>query len=299
MAKGRGKKEEAREDEGRGEASRRSRSMQGLPAEEHKDLDQLKRDRRAKLKAEREARAAQAEEPAVEPAAQDEQVSTKVEGEDAEVRSEAEVETAPEERVQACEPAEVSEEGAKVVESLATDEVSTSLLLGKEGRPSEEAESADQESKVEARPTLEDADASSRRSLSSPVPPDTSSQAAQGSEHEASRTSDASTDVLACKTLDADLRSELHAETQNVQFAGEDASNFVARQVYRWEQMRSGRVTPPRVEYAWPVPLPDFTLWFRAAKATANYLHDRMSMEDQYEACITKLCPERAGFWLR
>jgi hypothetical protein len=91
MAKGRGKKGEARKNEGRGEASRRSRTMQGFPAEEHKDLDQLKRDRRAKMKFEQEARAAQAEGSAVEPATQGEQVSTRVECEDAEVLWEAEV----------------------------------------------------------------------------------------------------------------------------------------------------------------------------------------------------------------
>jgi len=63
--------------------------------------------------------------------------------------------------------------------------VSTNLSLGEEGNSSEEVESVDQELNVEARPTLEEADDFSCRSLSSPVPPDASSEAARGFENEA------------------------------------------------------------------------------------------------------------------
>ncbi|KAG6619862.1 uncharacterized protein IUM83_05617 [Phytophthora cinnamomi] len=70
------------------------------------------------------------------------------------------------------------------------------------------------------------------------------------------------------------------------------AKNFVARQVYLWEQMRSGRIVPPSVEHAWPTPRPDFSAWMEAAMATSDYLRRRATLENRDAAWIAELRSE-------
>ncbi|GMG17926.1 unnamed protein product [Phytophthora fragariaefolia] len=57
--------------------------------------------------------------------------------------------------------------------------------------------------------------------------------------------------------------------------------------------MRSGRVVPPSVEYAWPNPRPDFSAWQEATMATSDYLRHRMALENRIAAWIAELRPER------
>ncbi|EGZ25029.1 hypothetical protein PHYSODRAFT_257049 [Phytophthora sojae] len=266
-----GRGDGGRGDGGRGEATRQSRRTQGLPAEPHKDLDVINREARARRKAERDVKEAEDKAKSTESAAQDDQVSTEA-AEEEDLRSKSKAERIPERQAQATESAKASEGGADVGEPPAADRVSDSP------QPEPEEETAKdvpvkvkaevieiEESDAEERSALEDAEVSSR-----------SPQTLQ--------------------SLNADVRPSLGvgAETADTTQLDETAAkNFVARQVYRWEQMRSGRVVPPSVEYGWPNPRPDFSASQEATMATSDYLRRRMALENRDAAWIGELRPER------
>ncbi|GMF63182.1 unnamed protein product [Phytophthora fragariaefolia] len=279
MAGARSKKDGGRGDGGRGEAMRQSRRAQGLPAESHKDLDVINREAHARRKAERDAK--------------------EVEEED--LRSESKAERIPGKHAQATESAKASEGGADVGESPAADRVSDSP------QPEQEEAAKDvpvkvktevieiEESDAEERSALEDAEVPSRSPQSSSNQAPSSSQS-QAPEPEVLPRGDASNPVPAPQSLNADVRPSLGAGAETADTTQLDetaAKNFVARQVHRWEQMRSGRVVPPSVEYAWPNPRPDFSAWQEATMATSDYLRHRMALENRDAAWIAELRPER------
>ncbi|GMF64194.1 unnamed protein product [Phytophthora fragariaefolia] len=213
-----------------------------------------------------------------EPAAQDDQVSTEA-AEEEDLRSEAKPERIPKKQAQATESAKASEGGADVGEPPAADRVSDSP------QPEQEEEIAKdvpvkvktevieiEESDAEERSALEDAEVSSRSPQSSSNQAPSSSQS-QAPKPEVLPRGDASNPVPAPQSLNADVRPSLCAGAETADTTELDetaATNFVARQVYRWEQMRSGRVVPPSVEYAWPNPRSDFSAWQEATMATSD-----------------------------
>ncbi|GMF53726.1 unnamed protein product [Phytophthora fragariaefolia] len=301
MAGARSKKDGGRGDGGRGEAMRQSRRARGLPAESHKDLDVINREARARRKAERDAKEAEDKAKSTEPAAQDDQVSTEA-AEEEDLRSESKAERIPEKQAQATESAKASEGGADVGEPPAADRVSDSP------QPEQEEEAAKdvpvkvkaevieiEESDAEERSALEDAEVSSRSQQSSSNQAPSSSQR-QAPEPEVLPRGDASNPVPAPQSLNADVRPSLCAGAKTADTTQLDETavkNFVARQVHRWEQMRSGRVVPPSVEYAWPNPRPDFSAWQEAPMATSDYLRHQMALENRDAAWIAELRPER------
>ncbi|EGZ23223.1 hypothetical protein PHYSODRAFT_400389, partial [Phytophthora sojae] len=276
-----------RGDGGRGEATRHSRRTQGLPAEEHKDLDVISRENRARKKAERDVKAAaEQEHKATENAAQDDQVST--EAADPAPSSSSKPGGVEEEQAHNPESAPASEGGANVGEPPAADRVSDSPP------PDQDVEVLNvvpakvkveviliEDSEAEAESALQDADASSRSPQSSSNPPPSSSQ------------DQASGSGCCRKVMPRTWLQHLKARTREVQLDEAAAKNFVARQVYRWEQMRSERVVPPSVEYAWPTPRPDFTAWQETTMVTSDYLRNRMALDDRDAAWISGLRPER------
>ncbi|GMF51931.1 unnamed protein product [Phytophthora fragariaefolia] len=286
MARSRCKKDGGRGDGGRGEATRLSRRAQGLSAESHKDLDVINWEARARRKAGQDAKAAEDKAKSTEPAAQDDQVSTEAAGEE-DLRSESKAERVPEQHTQATESARASEGGANVDVPPAADRVSDSP------QPEQEVETVEdkpvkikaevieiEKSDAEVRSALEGADASSRSLQNSSTQASSSSQG-QVLEPEVLPRSDASNPVSAPQSLNADLRPSSSAGTDTAQLDETAAKNTVARQVYRWEQMRSGRVVPPSVEYAWPNRRPDFSAWQEATMATSDYLRRRIALEDR------------------
>ncbi|EGZ04819.1 hypothetical protein PHYSODRAFT_393871, partial [Phytophthora sojae] len=288
MAGARSKKDGGRGDGGRGDATRQSRRAQGLPAESHMDLDIINREARARRKAERDAKEAEDKATSTEPAVQDDQVSTEA-AEEEDLRSESKAECIPEKQAQTTESAKASEGGANVGEPPAADRVSDSPQPEQEEKTPKDvpvkvkAEVIEiEESDAKERSALEDAEVSSR----SPQTP----------EPEVLPRGNASNPVPAPQSLNADVRPSLGAGAETadtIQLDETAAKNFVARQVYRWEQMRSGRVVPPSVEYAWPNPRPDFSVWQEAIMTTSDYLRRRMALENRDAAWIAELRPER------
>ncbi|GMF61157.1 unnamed protein product [Phytophthora fragariaefolia] len=218
------------------------------------------------------------------------------------LRSESKAERIPEKQAQATESAKASEGGADVGESPAADRVSDFL------QPEQEEEAAKdvpvkvkaevieiEESDAEELSALEDAEVPSRSPQSSSNQAPSSSQS-QAPEPEVLPRGDTSNPVPAPQSPSADVRPSLGtgAETADTTQLDETAAkNFVARQVYRWEQMGSGRVVTPSVEYAWPNPRPDFSAWQEATMATSDYLQHRMALENRDAAWIAELRPER------
>lgn len=67
------------------------------------------------------------------------------------------------------------------------------------------------------------------------------------------------------------------------------AKAYVAKQVSRWEKIRSEPVFPPSVEYVWPNSRPDSLPWLTATLATSNYMTARLTLNDTIQACIVEL----------
>ncbi|EGZ07518.1 hypothetical protein PHYSODRAFT_253675 [Phytophthora sojae] len=267
-----------------------------MEPEEHKDLETVVRDARKAKKAARESEAVQGgdveasavqDQPAAGSQTQEEEVSHEFQGSTEHTREGG---------------AQASEGGANAVEPPAADRVSDSP------QPEQEEETAKdvpvnvktevieiEESDAEESSALEDADVSSRSPQSSSNQAPSSSQS-QAPEPEVLPRDDALNPVPAPQSLNADVRPSLGAGAETADTTQLDetaAKNFVARQVYRWEQMRSGRVVPPSVEYAWPNPRPDFSAWQEATMATSDYLRRRMALENRDAAWIAELRPER------
>ncbi|GMF15260.1 unnamed protein product [Phytophthora fragariaefolia] len=262
MARARSMKDGGRGDRGRGEATRQSRRAQGLPVESHKDLDVINREARARRKAERDAKAAEDKAKSTESAAQDNQVSTRQCG---------------------CAPGGGSSFGLSAAEQEVETVEDTPVKIKAEVIVIEESDAV-------VRSALEGADASSRSPQNASTQVSSSSQG-QVLEPEVLPRSDASIPVSAPQSLNADLRPSSSVGAGTAQLDETAAKKFVARQVYCWEQMRSGRVVRPSVEYAWPNPRPDFSAWQEATMATSDYLRRRMALEDRDAAWIAELRP--------
>ncbi|EGZ24381.1 hypothetical protein PHYSODRAFT_325504 [Phytophthora sojae] len=149
MARGNGDdmREEGRDGEGRGDASRQSRRSQGLPPEEHASLYEVVRAARkagaAKRKAAREAKAKSLEEqPTPAPSVQDDAHQVSRDGEPDVQDPDTKTGQDQGESVQD-ESAKASAGGADEVEPPAADRVSDSLLL-------------DQDAEAKEAPNLED-----------------------------------------------------------------------------------------------------------------------------------------------
>ncbi|KAE9275657.1 hypothetical protein PR003_g29271 [Phytophthora rubi] len=71
------------------------------------------------------------------------------------------------------------------------------------------------------------------------------------------------------------------------------AKAYVAKQVSRWEQVRSERVLPPSVQYDWPNSRPDSLPWLAATVATSKYMAARATLGDAIQACVVELNLDR------
>ncbi|KAE9164286.1 hypothetical protein PF002_g31637 [Phytophthora fragariae] len=71
------------------------------------------------------------------------------------------------------------------------------------------------------------------------------------------------------------------------------AKTYVAKQVSRWEQVRSERVLPPAVQYDWPSSRPDSLPWLAATLATSKYMAARATLDDAIQACVVELNLDR------
>ncbi|KAE9281316.1 hypothetical protein PF001_g23829 [Phytophthora fragariae] len=71
------------------------------------------------------------------------------------------------------------------------------------------------------------------------------------------------------------------------------ARNYVAEQVRRWERAPSGRISPPSVEYTWSAVTLDTAGWQTAILATSGYLRDWSLSATSEDAWVVELCPER------
>ncbi|KAE9204260.1 hypothetical protein PF002_g20686 [Phytophthora fragariae] len=71
------------------------------------------------------------------------------------------------------------------------------------------------------------------------------------------------------------------------------AKAYVAKQVSRWEQVRSERVLPPAVQYDWPSSRPDSLPWLAATLATSKYMAARATLDDAIQACVVELNLDR------
>ncbi|KAE8962936.1 hypothetical protein PR001_g29539 [Phytophthora rubi] len=71
------------------------------------------------------------------------------------------------------------------------------------------------------------------------------------------------------------------------------ARDYVAEQVRRWERAPSGRISPPSVEYTWPAVTLDTAGWQTAILATSGYLRDWSLSATSEDAWVVELRPER------
>ncbi|KAE8899035.1 hypothetical protein PF003_g17253 [Phytophthora fragariae] len=71
------------------------------------------------------------------------------------------------------------------------------------------------------------------------------------------------------------------------------ARNYVAEQVRRWERAPSGRISPPSVEYTWSAVTLDTAGWQTAILATSGYLRDWSLSATSEDAWVVELRPER------
>ncbi|KAE9181166.1 hypothetical protein PF002_g27356 [Phytophthora fragariae] len=71
------------------------------------------------------------------------------------------------------------------------------------------------------------------------------------------------------------------------------AKTYVAKQVSRWEQVRSERVLPPAVQYDWPSSRPDSLSWLAATLATSKYMAARATLGDAIQTCVVELNLDR------
>ncbi|GMF42744.1 unnamed protein product [Phytophthora fragariaefolia] len=264
----------------RGAPVRQSRRWQGLPPGELKNLDDVVREARkvsaAKRKAtqeEKERSLAEAR-PAPELAALAAHQVAKGDGSGGRLTQSEAVEG---ESVHD-EPAQASEGGANVEVSLKVDRVSDSQLLGQDvGLLDDALElaedkplSTDLEDVV-----LEDLNVSSHLASKAEVSTETAKVV------EARLTS---------SSPDLDVRPGSHdVVASDPRWSEQAAKTYVARQVSRWEQVRSERVYPPSVEYVLPEHHPDSLPWLSAMIEVSKFLDDRVTLNDPVESWITEL----------
>ncbi|KAE8976831.1 hypothetical protein PF011_g23894 [Phytophthora fragariae] len=78
-----------------------------------------------------------------------------------------------------------------------------------------------------------------------------------------------------------------------VSVAEVQARDYVAEQVRRWEHAPSGRISPPSVEYTWPAVTLDTAGWQTAILATSGYLREWSLLATSEDAWVVELRPER------
>ncbi|EGZ25892.1 hypothetical protein PHYSODRAFT_256052 [Phytophthora sojae] len=289
MARGNGEdmREEGRDGEGRGNASRQSRRSQGLPPEEHASLDEVVRAARkagsAKRKAARKAKAKSSEEePTPAPSVQDDAHQVSPDGELDVLDPDPKAVQVQGESVQD-EPAKASAGGADEVEPPAADRVSDSPL------PDQDAESKETPN-LEDKPLptvqevdeLEDSQETSPSAQATTTNPDSSVQEAS--------TKTTPNQVVPDQAPDP---GSLRSGTPDQRFGEVQEKAYVAQQVSRRERVESERVTPPAVEYSWSTPKPDAQPWMAAMLTTSRYLSARALLEGQEGGWIAELRLDR------
>uniref|UniRef100_H3H4Z2 Uncharacterized protein n=1 Tax=Phytophthora ramorum TaxID=164328 RepID=H3H4Z2_PHYRM len=246
MPEGRGPKKAGRGGSGRGEASRQSRRVQGLPAEEHKDLDTISKE--VSGCAEGCSR---------------ERGSARMRG-STNVSRGLGMPGVPEEHTREG-GAQASEGGVELVEPPeVVDLVSESSASDDVVEVKRESVRVKEEEKTQDAAVYPD---SPPLALEAPAP---------------------NPDVLPKLESRTDAQGvssgALAAVAEDVVLDGERAVMYVRREVRRWEELHSGRIAPPNVDFAWPTPRPDVNTYFEAAFATGDYFKWRSSMESQDDA---------------
>ncbi|KAE8879216.1 hypothetical protein PF005_g24768 [Phytophthora fragariae] len=251
-----------REGREREEATRSSRRAEGLPPEEHASLEEVVRTAQkagaAKRKAAREEkkRSLSQDQPAAEPPVQDDAHQVSVDGD-----AGGELETGQDEPGLG-EPEVASVGGVDVDESQVESRVSDSPL-------------PDQEVSV--------------RAPAQDVPLPTVLEDVSGKTAEA----------LAILEKKAPSNVQLSTTVPNAaapssqRLSDDVAKAYVAKQVSRWEQVRSERVLPPSVQYDWPSSRPASLPWLAATLATSKYMAARTTLGDAIQACVVELNLDR------
>ncbi|KAE9202310.1 hypothetical protein PF004_g18456 [Phytophthora fragariae] len=276
-----------REEAGRGSASRASRRVQGLPPEETKSLDEVKREARKANAAKRKA----AEEKK-KLAAAEEQTSSELDVQDAHqvllddgrdedspddvvsvIAGDEELKTPalgmPEEEVKILEDPAWRLEGAPNEVSQVVDGITDSP------QPDEEVE------------VLSEGDAGplNKASLVKVEKPLVTVQ-----EDKELPGVDSAVPVL---ETPGPRSVETPRRDLGVSVAEIQARDYVAEQVRRWERAPSGRISPPSVEYKWPAVTLDTAGWQTAILATSGYLRDWSLSATSEDAWVVELRPER------
>ncbi|KAE8903547.1 hypothetical protein PF005_g21282 [Phytophthora fragariae] len=250
----------SREGREREETTRSSRRAEGLPPEEHASLEEVVRAARkagaAKRKAAREEkkRSLSQDQPAAKLPVQDDAHQVSADGEAGSELGTGQGEPGP------GEPEVASVGGADVDESRVEGRVSDSPLPGQD---------------VNVRAPAQDV-----------LLPTVLENVSGG---------DAEALVLLEEKSPPDLLTEMQAiATPSSQQLSEDAAKaYVAKQVSRWEQVRSERVLPPSVQYVWPDSRPDSLPWLTATLATSKYIAARATLGDDIQACVVELNLDR------
>ncbi|KAE8967249.1 hypothetical protein PR003_g18526 [Phytophthora rubi] len=251
-----------REGREREEATRSSRRAEGLPPEDHASLEEVVRTARkvgaAKRKADREEekRSLSQDQPAAEPLVQDDAHQVSRDG----------------------------EAGGELVTGQGEPSLGESEVASVGGADVDE-------SQVEG-----------RVSDSPPPDQDVSVRAPAQDVHLPTVLEDVSggnTEALALLEEKAPPNVQLSTIVQKdaapsaQRLSDEVAKAYVAKQVSRWEQVRSERVLPPSVQCDWPSPRPDSLPWLAATLATSKYMAARATLGDAIQACVVKLNLDR------
>ncbi|KAE8969274.1 hypothetical protein PR002_g27485 [Phytophthora rubi] len=275
-----------REEAGRGSASRASRRVQGLPPEETKSLDEVKREARkanaAKRKAaEEKKKLTAAEEQSSGLDVQDAHQVLLDDGRDEDppddvvsvIAGEEEFKTPalgmPEDEVKILEDPARRLESAPNEVSLVVDGISDSPQPdeGVEVLPEGDAIPLDKASLVKTEKPL-----------------------VTVQEDKELPGADSAIPVLETPGL---RPVETPRRDLGVSVAEVQARDYVAEQVRRWERAPSGRISPPSVEYTWSAVTLDTAGWPTAILATSGYLRDWSLSATSEDAWVVELCPER------
>ncbi|KAE8876547.1 hypothetical protein PF003_g39350 [Phytophthora fragariae] len=251
-----------REGREREEATRSSRRAEGLPPEEHASLEEVVRTARkagaAKRKAAREEkkRSLSQDQPAAEPPVQDDAHPVSTDG-----NAGGELETGQGEPSLG-EPEVASVGGVDMEESQVEGRVSDSPLP---------------EQDVGVRAPAQD------------VPLPTVREDVSGVDAEAL----ALLEEKAPPSVQLLTTVQKAAAPSSQRLSDDVAKAYVAKQVSRWEQVRSERVLPPAVQYDWPSSRPDSLPWLAATLATSKYMAARATSDDAIQACVVELNLDR------
>ncbi|KAE8986722.1 hypothetical protein PR002_g22265 [Phytophthora rubi] len=276
-----------REEAGRGSASRASRRVQGLPPEETKSLDEVKREARKANAAKRKA----AEEKK-RLAAAEEQPSSGLDVQDAHqaLLDDGQVEGSPDDLVSVIVG---GEELKTLILGMPEDEVKILKDPARrlESAPNEVSlvvdgisDSPHPDEKVEV---LSEGDANplDTTSLVKAEKPLVTVQ-----EDKELPGADPAVPVLETPGL---RPVETPRRDLGVSVAEIQARDLVAEQVRRWERAPSGKISPPSVEYTWPAETLDTAGWQTAILATSGYHRDWSLSATSEDAWVVELRPER------